>query len=198
MTEQIALPLGQRDGSGEARFFIGDANRDAAARLDLWEGWPDRAAILLGPEGAGKSHLARLTVARARGAMTLLEDIDRDPPEDAQLFHMLNRARNGGEPLLLTARALPKVALADLASRLRALPLLTIAEPDDVLLVELIGKELAARGLRVGPDVISFIAQRIERRYKTIQDTAARIDAAALAAHRSVTIPLVKTALFEE
>ncbi len=198
MTGQIALPLAYRDAEGEARFFITEANRDAAARLDLWEGWPDRAALLLGPEGAGKSHLARLAVARAGGRMMLVEDIDRGEVDETRLFHLLNRARNGGDPLLVTARNMPVVELADLKSRLQALPILKIAEPDDLLLPELLAKAFAGHGMRVGPDIIAFMTPRIERRYKAVQDAVALIDAAALAEGRSVTIPLVRKALFRE
>ncbi len=59
-----------------------------------------------------------------------------------------------GGSLLLTTPAPPAalpIALADLASRLRALPVAGIAPPDDALLAAVLVKHFADRQLRVAP-----------------------------------------------
>src|ERR1700716_2041498 len=64
---QLALALGFRESFARDDFLPGPSN---AAALGLIEGWPDRPArtvALIGPEGAGKSHLPAIW-AKAAGA----------------------------------------------------------------------------------------------------------------------------------
>ena len=52
------------------------SNRDALAAIELWPNWASRMLMLVGPEGAGKSHLGAIW-ARAAGAISLVgEDLD--------------------------------------------------------------------------------------------------------------------------
>ena len=195
---QIALPLGARTGPSPEAFFVSEANRDAVAAVDLWDRWPDGAAMLVGPEASGKSHLARLARERSGGALDLIEDADR-LRDDETLFHRLNRAKAGGAALLLTARTAPAawaVALPDLASRLRALPVITIGEPDDGLMGELLAKALSGHGLRAQPDVIAYLVPRLERSYAAISDAARRLNAASLSSQRAPSVPFARDVLF--
>src|SRR3546814_16659206 len=62
---------------------------------------------------------------------------------EEEIFHAWNAAQASGTPLLIIADAPPSdwnVALPDLRSRLAAVPVLTIGEPDDCL----------ARDLKIG------------------------------------------------
>ena len=200
MTGQMPLPLSYRGGPGQSRFFVSDANRSAVAQIDQWREWPEGGAALLGPEGSGKSHLARLTSQRAGKCLVVVEDADQDRDE-AGLFHLANRARNGGAALLITARTPPAswtITLADLGSRVRSLPILRIEEPDEALMPELLAKALRARGVVAPPDVLSYVALRLERRYAAIHDAAARLDAAALAMGRNLSVPLARRTLFDQ
>src|SRR3546814_9030899 len=57
-----------------------------------------------------------------------------DSVPEEEMFHAWNAAQASGTPLLIVADTPPSewhVALPDLASRLRAVPVLTIGEPDD-------------------------------------------------------------------
>ena len=56
-----------------------------------------------------------------------------------------------------------EVTLPDLRSRLRALPLVTIARPDEVLLKAVLIKHFSDRQLVVEPHVISHLALHMEQ-----------------------------------
>lgn len=198
---QIPLPLEPRTGGGSDVFYLGEANREAAVRLEQWPDWPDRAIVLLGPEASGKTHLLRLTRARLGGALAIFDDADRTPRDELAMFHGWNRARAGGDPLVFAARTPPgawNIELPDLASRLKALPILTIGPPDDLLAAELLARHLRERGVRAAPEVTQYLVLRLERSYVALRDAAVRIDDAALERQRAVTVPFVRDVLFGE
>lgn len=193
--QQIALPLDYREARGAADFFVSEANREAVHHLDQWRDWPVPVALLIGPADSGKSHLASIFAARSGGRI-----IERDdsPAEEEALFHAWNAAAPG-RALLIVARADPRhwpVRLPDLASRLTATPRAVIAPPDDALLGAVMRKRFRDLGLEVGPDVVHFVLARIERSFAAVADAVQRLDAAALADGRAVTVPLARETLF--
>src|SRR5262249_48126253 len=159
--------------------------RAACALIDRWPLWPDRGALLIGPAGSGKTHLVEIfrnmtgagVIAAAqlpwsepealvaRGAVAV-EDLHSAPADETNLFHLLNLAAERKVPLILTSRIYApglRVALPDLASRLRAAQPVTLQAPDDDLLRRVLTKLFADRQLGVEAAVIDFIAARIER-----------------------------------
>ena len=178
---QLALDLPLRSALGMEDFLVSSSNREAVGLIDSWPNWPHWAAVVAGPQGSGKTHLAHVWQHRsgatripaadlsegcvagyeAHNAL-LVEDIDRGIGDDRVLFHLLNLARETKGAVLLTSRQAPgelDIALPDLRSRLRALPLVAIAPPDDALLGSVLVKLFADRQLTVEPQVISFILQ---------------------------------------
>lgn len=192
--EQPALPLAYAPRLGEADFFVSEANRDAVEWLARPPLWPMPRCLLLGPAASGKTHLAGLFAARSGG---LVID-DADVLEDGEpLFHAWNAA-SATRPLLLTARRLPRHwvhRLPDLASRLAATPQVQLADPDDALVEAVLAKRFADRGLKVGPEVLAWLALRIERSFAAAADVVARLDAMALAERRDITVPLARELL---
>ncbi len=194
---QLPLPLAYRQAAGVADFFVSPANADAVAWLDRWPAWPQAQAVLIGPASSGKSHLARLFAGRS-GA-TVFDDADTATAPEA-LFHAWNAATLD-RPLLLTARTPVRAwaaMLPDLASRLAATPTLVIADPDDALLAAVLAKQFADRGLRVAPEVAAYLLARIDRSFAGGAAIVAKLDAAALAAGRAVTLPLARAVLEEQ
>ena len=182
---QLALSLGFRERYGREDFLAGPSNAAALALVDRWPDWPAAAVALVGAEGAGKSHLAAIWAERAgaraiaghaitqagvptalaTGAL-VIEDLREGAGDEAALFHLLNLAREEGAFLLITARTPPSgwsVRLPDLASRLRALPTVALAPPDDALLRAVLVKLFADRQLAVDEGLVGFVAARIER-----------------------------------
>lgn len=191
---QIPLPLHYRSADGEQDFFVSEANGEAVAALDGWRGWPQPRLLLTGPEGAGKSHLARIFAARS-GA-SVIDDLGRDLDEEA-LFHAWNAA-TPARPLLMVARTPPgqwAVRLPDLFSRLASTPAVTIRSPDDALLAAVLAKRFRDRGVLIAPDVVQWLTLRIERSFAGAAAAVEALDGAALAEGRAVTVPLARAAL---
>lgn len=198
MIRQIALPLRFEEGGVGDEFYVSDANRSAAKLAQQWAQWPEGALILTGPAGSGKSQLAGLIAATAGGGVDLVEDADRPHRDETAMFHALNRAQAAGPHVLLTARIPPgawKIGLPDLRSRLLALPIAEIGDPDEPLIAELLAQKLRARGLDVAPDIIEFLTPRVPRTYVALAAVADRLDAAALERQRRLTVPLARDVL---
>ena len=213
---QLALALPHAESFAREDFLTGSSNGTALAMIERWPDWPDRALALTGPEGSGKSHLAaiwaeksgaRRIAARALGETDLLgalatgalvvEDA-ADELDERALFHLLNLVREEDEFLLMTAPASPahwRVALADLASRLRAVPVVALSAPDDALLRALLVKLFADRQLAVDESLIGYLATRIERSFAAARETVALIDREALRQQRPVTRALAAETL---
>jgi chromosomal replication initiation ATPase DnaA len=206
---QLALALDHAESFAREDFLGGPCNAVALALIESWPDWPDRAVMLVGPEGSGKSHLgaiwamqsgARFVAARALADVHLpatlatgalvVEDIVAGAFNEKALFHLLNLAREERAWLLLTARTAPagwRVGIDDLSSRIKALPLVTLAPPDDDLLRSLLVKLFADRQLAVDESLVSFVANRIERSFAAARAAVAALDSEAMRRKRPLT-----------
>jgi chromosomal replication initiation ATPase DnaA len=203
-----------------ADFLDSDANRAAVATIDAWPVWPRAGVILVGPAGSGKTHLvevwreaagaavvaapalagADVPALAARGAVAV-EDLHAGIADEAALFHLMNLSREGSLALLLTSRAHPAalaLALADVASRLRAATLVELGAIDDPLLRRVLVKLFADRQLAVDPAVVDYLVVRMERSLAAADALVAAVDRSALAAGGRVTRALVAAVLAGE
>jgi chromosomal replication initiation ATPase DnaA len=207
------LPVETRFGRGD--FLVSDSNRAALELIERWPDWPARALVLYGPHGSGKTHLAHLWCARSGAALIAGDAAALNEPAalplavavdnaeraaERTLLHLYNLCLERGGTLLLTLPAPPaalKIGLADLASRLRSLPVAGIAPPDDALLAAVLVKHFADRQLRVTPEVVAYLVPRIERSFAAAASFAARLDQLGLETGRPVTINLARAVLAE-
>src|SRR5262249_57060987 len=108
---------------------------------------------------------ANVPSALATGAL-VVEDVATGVFEERALFHLLNLAREDQVFVLLTARAAPVTfAIRDLGSRFNAIPIVSMAAPDDALLRAVLVKLFAARQLAVGEGLIGYVARRVGRSF---------------------------------
>lgn len=214
---QLILDLPHRPALGAEDFLISQSNRAAADIIDRWPVWPQSSVVVVAPPRAGKTHLAnvwRLKSGAARldgrslreadvvGAATcsalLVEDLHDGIANERVLFHLLNLVREQRLSMLLTSRAPPgelNVSLPDLRSRLRALPLVMIAPPDETLLKAVLVKHFTDRQLAVEPHVIGHIALHMDQSMEAAATVVAEIDRQAMASHRKVTRALAAEVL---
>jgi chromosomal replication initiation ATPase DnaA len=206
---QLALALDHAESFARDDFLSGPSNASALALIERWPDWPDRAVVLVGPEGSGKSHLAaiwageagaRFAAARALADVALpaelatgalvVEDLAEEAFDERTLFHLLNLAREERAFVLLTARTAPagwKVSIGDLASRLKVLPVVVMAPPDDALLRAVLVKLFADRQLAVDESLIGFVVNRIERSFAAARALVVELDREAMRLKRPLT-----------
>jgi chromosomal replication initiation ATPase DnaA len=206
---QLAFALPHAESFTRDNFLEGPANAAGLALVDSWPDWPNRIMQLVGPEGAGKSHLAAiwaeqagarstsahaLTAAAVPGALAtgalVVDDLKSSDVDERALFHLLNLAREEGASILITSRVPPsalQIELRDLRSRLRAIPTVLLLSPDDQLFRALIVKFCTDRQLGADEAVVSYLTTRIERSYAAIRRVVELLDAEALRLGRPVT-----------
>jgi len=202
---------------GRDDFVEGDCNRDALAAVTAWPDWPQGPTLLVGPEGSGKSHLvgiwgelsgaailqaANVTEADcspgASRCPIAIEGIERAP--EITLFHLLNRAREYGVPVLLTTRderIAENIGLVDLGSRLRAARPLRIMPPDDGFLRRVLAKLFSDRQLAVLPHLLEYLVRRMDRTYVAAAELVARMDEMALSKGIALNRQLAAAALLQ-
>jgi chromosomal replication initiation ATPase DnaA len=194
MTGQFVLPFAAAGPDGDAEFLVTGSNRAAVERLFDWTRLPFGAAILIGPEGSGKTSIGRAFVAGSGGCF-----IDNaDGESDETLFHAWNRAQTQNVPVLFAAARPPAcwgIQLPDLLSRLGASLLIEIPPPDEEMVALLLQKRLARAGLALPDALAAYAAVRMERSYPAIAALARRIDEMALAMRRPISQRLVRDAL---
>ena len=211
MPAQLRLNLERQPDHARAAFVVSVSNAQAVRTLDGWPDWRGGALVLVGPAGSGKTHLAaiwaerlgalRLAPGTSPGAPSpcLIEDAERI--EEEALFHLLNGVARPGGGLLLTSRTAPglwRASLPDLRSRLNALPVAELEEPDDAVLDAILRKFFRERNIRAPEELLAYLVRRIERSAQAAADIVRRLDEAAHAEGRNVSRGLARTILGEE
>ena len=209
--KQLNLALGDCPVFDRAHFVITDRNSEAVAVVDAWPDWPGGRLALVGPEGSGKTHLARIWAARSGATIAagpdidlsqlpsgpiLLEDADRGVG-DTVLFHLINRADTGGS-LLLTGRAAPRqwpATLPDLRSRLNALLSVEIGAPDDAMLEGLLTMFFRERYITPDPELLTYLLRRMERSARAARALVKQLDETAAGSGRGITQAVAREVL---
>lgn len=216
--DQLTFDLPHPEGMALDDFLPASSNEAALAAVLAWPSWPSTALLLIGPEGAGKSHLAAIWAHRADAVhfsaadlweaagpldrlgghdAAIVESADQ-VSDEASLFHLYNALAARRGHLLLTADqplgAWP-LRLPDLRSRLRTAWQVQIEPPCDALLAALLLKQFADRQLRIDPGVVDYLVGRMERSFDAVRRVVAALDQASLRARRPIRLPLAREVL---
>ncbi len=221
---QLTFDLGHRPALEREDFLVAPSNQLAVEWVDRWPDWPAQAMAIYGPAGSGKTHLCQVWRRSSQAVEISAEDLRRDEPPvllgsnkacvaeglagaveqepelAERMLHLYNMILERGGYLLVSDRRPPArwlCGLADLRSRLTAMQAVALGEPDETLLQAVLVKLFADRQLTASPEVVQFLAPRIERSLDVARQIVAAIDAQALAARREITIPLARLVLSE-
>ena len=215
---QLAFDLPHRQALGRDDFLVTPSNAAAVELIDSWPAWPSNTALLIGPAGSGKTHLVEVWRQRSAANRVAASDLSVDlAPEqiatgalaieynggafnERAMFHLLNLAKQQNNSVLITAHKHPEawgVSLADLLSRLRAIPSVEILPPDDDLLRGVLVKLFFDRQIAAEEATISFLITHMPRSLGAARMLVHEIDRRALEERAEVTRPFVAKVLAE-
>ncbi|MBX7247559.1 MAG: chromosomal replication initiator DnaA [Caulobacteraceae bacterium] len=214
---QLSLGLEAAPVLTREAFVVSASNAAAVRALD---GFPDVVGgvlALVGPRGSGKTHLltswaertgavllageaaATADLGALQGRLVALDDAAK--ADDETLFHLFNMAGEAGAGLVLAARQPPavwEVELPDLRSRLNAVRVALISEPDDAVLRGMLQRFFAEVAVKPSTDLLEYLVRRIERSVPEARETVRRLIEVAAPTHRPVTRALARTVLETE
>ncbi len=216
-TGQLPFEFGHRPSLSGDDFFVAPSNKEAVVWLDKWPHWPGPFLVIYGAPGCGKTHLSHVFMATS-GALKLkaamiceaglpnllslsenfiLDDENADFDEEA-LFHIYNHLASRGGHMLITSVSPPSewgLKLADLASRLKSSPAISIGMPDDDLIKSLLVKLFSDRQVRVENGAINYVTKRIERSFDAARQFVEIADRTALVEKKGISLPLARQVL---
>lgn len=200
----VEMAMQIADGKGETQLFVWGAS--GSGKSHLLQACCNRAAH-------GGATVCFLTVEHIRVQATemlegmeqldlvCLDDVDqwlREPGWDVALFGLINRVRESGHRIIMSASIAPDdsfVSLPDLRSRLSWGPVFQIAvlsDEDKYLALQYRARQ---NGLDLPGNVAEYLVQRYPRDMFGLFERLALLDRAAMATKRRLTIPLVKQVL---
>ncbi|MGN6728287.1 MAG: DnaA regulatory inactivator Hda [Rhodanobacteraceae bacterium] len=180
-------------GSGKTHLLIG------ACRLALENGRNARY-LPLGSLAESRAE-AIASFGAEQGELLAIDDVQAiagDQGAERALFDLYNRARESRAILLFTASASPDqlgVQLPDLVSRLSACTQMGLQALDEAGRREVLRARAQQRGLEIDDAVLDWLFARQPRDLAALMDLFERLDHAALAAQRRITIPFLRQML---
>ena len=186
-----ALFIEGAEGSGKSHLLLA-ACREAHAA--------GRRAHYL-PALAFSGALAAVIDGLDRNDLVALDGIESVAASGADceaLFHLHNRLMDAGRTLLYASR-LPAGdgawALPDLRSRLGQGARVSLDVLDDEGRREALRRRAGRRGLELDDAVLDWLFRRVERDLRSLTALLDRLDRAAMAAQRRLTVPFVRQVL---
>lgn len=223
MSAQLPLALRWPAHQRFERFEAGANATALALVRGLAEAVGGARVFLAGPSGSGKTHLLiaacaeagaldqpaqYLDLATTRAAsvrafhgsrLLAVDNVDAiagNADAEHALFDLYNRCRADETNLLFAAHAAPAhngLGLPDLVSRLSACTQAILQPLDEANRRRLLQDHAAARGIELDEIVLDWLFSRRARDLGSLMRLLDRIDAAALAAQRRVTVPFLRS-----
>ncbi|MEM7220659.1 MAG: DnaA/Hda family protein [Pseudomonadota bacterium] len=223
MSAQLPLPFELRDEFTLETFVAGpngavvDALQTLAGGVFVWLAAPSgrgKSHLLQALCGASKRRLVYVPASAVPAASAaasldglsafdavLIDDVDRwhgTPAAEAALIGLYQSLRAGDTPLVCSAVAPAAgavTATADWGSRVRGAQALTLSELSEDDRVHVLRQRAARLGLDLGEEVVAYLLRRLGRGLPELLAVLARLDRAALAEQRRLTVPFVRKAL---
>ncbi|WP_298609044.1 DnaA regulatory inactivator Hda [uncultured Thiothrix sp.] len=222
---QLTLKIALLDGFDFDSFYPMQQNRDALALLHsaFWQSF--QQVFLYGEAGSGKSHLLQACCYKAQEAsnsasyfslkqlapygVRVLEGLDRctllaiddldyvigNLEWETAVFHLINRCRQNGQPLLFAAHTNPhqiNCLLPDLGSRLIWGPAYKIYNLDEISALEAFKWRAYKRGLQIPEHLIKYINKNFPKDIQSLMRVLDQLDKASLHKGRKITRNLIQ------
>ncbi|MDG2420942.1 MAG: DnaA regulatory inactivator Hda [Gammaproteobacteria bacterium] len=127
-----------------------------------------------------------------------IHTIQQKPDWEDALFTLYNKVIRSESRLIISANQSPqelKLTLADLQSRLSALPVFKLSKLDDKGQMAVLRHRANSRGIALNDSVAEFILRRAKRSTHDIISVLDVLDTISLKEKRRITIPLIKEAM---
>lgn len=172
----------------------------------------DGFVYLWGESGSGRSHLLTALAGTRPAALSaagepvpefadpaglyLVDDVDaRDVPSQQRVFVLMNEVRAHPGAALVTTGSAPPAQLAlrdDVRTRLAWGLVYQVHALSDDEKAHALEEHARSRGLTLSPDVTAYLLNHMPRDMRTLVAILDALDGYALAAKRSITVPLVR------
>ncbi|MFT4090726.1 MAG: DnaA/Hda family protein [Asticcacaulis sp.] len=193
MSKQLPLDLTSPSRFETRDYVVSNANADLYALINGYADWINPHLFLVGPEGSGKTHTGHVFARIIGGVFLGPEDklpesgqyfvVDEAEQFDQEaLFHLCNRTASENGRLILLSRTHPlewRIDVPDLRSRLLAMRIIEMPQPDDDGLKAVLKSRFAVRAITPSDEFLDYLSCRIDRRYSEIQKIVTEIEAYA-------------------
>lgn len=181
-------------GAGKTHLLLGACSRALAAGR--------RPAYV--PLASAAGRVADAVHALEDMNLVAVDDLDAiagNRDDEIALFDFHNRARARGACVVYAAPARPEalgLALPDLRSRLGQCIGIALEPPDDDARREVLRQRAQRRGLAVDDAALDWLLRRVGRDLGGLTQLFDRLDRAALAAQRRLTVPFLRDVIGSE
>lgn len=209
--DQMLLPLTLEARINEQPFFVDAGNRQAWQWLEKWPAWPQSGLIVHGYTGWGTTYLGLLWSKKVRAHVlsavcpdpaqsffeskkppcVWIQDVHHWVQEDTlvrKLLAVYNSVRENAGTCLLTGRLdnFDRL-LPDLASRLKAMPRVSLSPPSTQLLEAVLEKYFAAYQMGVSGNVIKLLAAHLPHHLSKVKKVVEELVKESLRLQQPVT-----------
>ena len=157
-----------------------------------------RTATWLDLESGGAPGLLEGCEALDLVCLDGLERVCQDAAWNAAIFRLHTLMQDGSGRLYVASTAPPaslRFRLPDLRSRLLAAPVHQLQPLDEDGQVEALQRRAASRGLELSHEAAAWLVHRMPRDMHSLCGVLDRLDQAALAAQRRLTVPFLRAVL---
>lgn len=209
---QLALDLLQPLRPSLDNFVVGRNAESVAALRDVVAGRGEHFVLLWGSAGSGRTHLLQAAADAGSGCwmdsasapvefdagvrLYLADDVDRyDDARQQRLFVLQNEVRAARDAALIATAGAPPSQLAlreDVRTRLAWGLVYQLHGLSDEEKETALRAHAASRGIALPHEVLHYLLTHLPRDMRTQVAILDALDAYALAAKRSITVPLVR------
>ncbi len=210
MTGQLIFDIPNFENYNPQDYFVSSSNDDVAKLIKLFPKWHNNGMVVCGPKKSGKTHLAHIWKSMANANLydfrtdfdirkiistenCIFDNFDSlSKRNEKALFQIYNDIiKNKKFILILISNDKFFVKLLDLKSRLKALNFAKINDPDDLLINAIILKFFHDNQIKVAPDVVHFILNRISRNFNEIQIFLTKLNKLSIEHKSKISIPFL-------